>query len=563
MTSILKFIRLLTIPTSVREVQGDTEPKTGASTSVCENLSTVSTKQFSTEVGLCKKFIKHFRCFFYGLLMPLSFAPFHLPGFAIIGLALLFHELHQPTCQSSKSKAAWQGFLFGLGFFGVGTSWIYVSIQEYGHLNILLAGCITLLFIIYLSLFTAMMSTGYVALKTSPSTPSAIVAFAAIWTLSEYLRASIFTGFPWLLVGFGQFDTPLKFLLPFVGVYGVSFITASCAGLLVIFFQQSKTKRLTSLSCLVALLLAPQWMHQPIVPSSSSKPLHVAIIQSNLSMRDKWDETLFWNLLNHYRENIYKLLGNDIIVLPESAFPISMAYIQDILHQLSDDAKKAKSSILLGIPKPDEADPSSFYNALVVLGQGDGIYLKQHLVPFGEYVPTPFHRITQVLGVPEINNLQAGSGSQPLIHTQDTSVASLICYELAYGELLRTQLPQAQWIVSISDDGWFGHSLAMYQQQQIAQVRSIQTHRYQIMANNDGLSSVIDPFGNIVAELKPFTQGNLQANLVPLRDTTYWVTWGDNPILVLLSMITIFIYCRRRKEALSLPASQIVVKPHG
>lgn len=508
------------------------------------------------------KFIKKGRCFFYGLLMPLAFAPFHLPGFAIIALALFFHELQQQATESSKNKSIWQGFLFGLGFFGMGTSWVYVSIQEYGHLNILLSASITLLFIVYLSTFTALMSTSYAALKLPVATLPAIIVFAALWTFAEYLRATVFTGFPWLLVGFGQFDTPLKFLLPIIGVYGVSFITAFCAGLLVVFFQQSKTKRLTSLSCLVILLIAPQWIQQPIAPSNS-KPLRVAIIQSNLSMRDKWDETLFWDLLNHYRDNIYKLLGSDIIVLPESAFPISMTYIQDILHQFSEDAKKAKTTILLGIPKPEETDSSRFYNALIALGQGDGIYLKQHLVPFGEYIPTPFRQITRILGVPEVTDLHAGNPSQPLIRVKKTSVASLICYELAYGDLLRAQLPAAQWIVSISDDGWFGHSLAMYQQQQIAQVRSIQTHRYQVMANNDGLSSVIDPFGNIVDGLKPFIQGNLQANLVPLQDITYWVSWGDTPILILLLVISVFSYCCRSKEALSLPASQRVMKHHG
>lgn len=518
--------------------------------------------KISSTMSNLLKLIKKGRCLYYGLLMPLAFAPFHLPGCAIIALALFFHTLQQASYSSSKNTALWQGFLFGLGFFGMGTSWIYVSIQEYGHLHFLLAGCITLLFILYLSTFIALMSASYTALKLSTTTLPAIIIFAAFWTFSEYLRATLFTGFPWLLVGFGQFDTPLKFLLPIVGVYGVSFITACCAGLLVMFFQQSKTKRLTSLSCMVTLLIAPQWIQQPTKPAFA-KPLHVAIIQSNLSMRDKWDETLFWDLFNHYRNNIYKLLGTDIIVLPESAFPISMTYIQDILYQFSEDAKKAKSSLLLGIPKPEEADPTRFYNALIALGQGEGNYLKQHLVPFGEYIPTPFRSITRILGVPEVTDLHAGNALQPLIRVKNTSVASLICYELAYGELLRAQLPQAQWIVSISDDGWFGHSLAMYQQQQIAQVRSIQTHRYQVMANNDGLSSVIDPFGNITAELQPFTQGNLRADLLPLQDVTYWVIWGDTPILLILLIISIFSYCCRRKEALSLPADQKVMNNHG
>ena len=154
--------------------------------------------------------------------------------------------------------------------------------------------------------------------------------------------------------------------------------------------------------------------------------------------------------------------------------------------------------------------------------------------------------------------MEPGSVKQPLITVQQVPIATLICYELAYGDLLRKQIPTAQFIVSISDDGWFGHSLAMYQQQQIAQIQSLQTGRYQVMANNDGLSSVIDDQGYITDALTPFSAGVLKATLIPRTTLTTWVTFGDYPIVVcigLISLVSCFL-SRRHKTVVDNPLSE-------
>lgn len=471
-----------------------------------------------------------------GLLLPLGFAPFHLPGLSLLGLTVFYLKLNQ----ASKEAPFLKGFFFGLGFFGLGVSWVYVSIHDYGHLHGLLAALITLLFVAYLALFPAFTAYFFSRLVTNPHTLMASLAFSALWTLSEFLRSSLFSGFPWLLLGFGQFDTPLKYLLPFIGVFGLSFIACFSALLLAQSFTHQGLKRRSYILACVCLILSPLACKNIPWNTERAKPLSVGLIQANLSMRDKWDETLFWRLIDTYWLDIKKLLGHDLIVMPESAIPLPASYISDLLNDLQEEAKTQGSAILLGIPITTSSNDESFFNGLMGLGQAKGQYHKQHLVPFGEYIPKLFSEPSRWLGIPEVN-LQAGKANQAPIKIKSHPIASLICYELAYGELLRKQLPRAEWIVSISDNGWFGHSFAMYQQQQMAQVRSLQTARYQIVSNNDGLSSLINAKGEIIASLPAYAPGLLQGQLYPSSGQTPWVMIGDWPSAI-LSLFILMVY---------------------
>lgn len=494
------------------------------------------------------------RFFFFGLLLPLGFAPFHLPGFALLALAFFYHQL----CHSNAKRAFFHGFSFGCGLFGFGVSWIFVSIHNYGHLNFFTALLITLLFIAYLSLFPALMALLFCRLKLKPFSLLSALAFSALWILSEYLRANLLTGFPWLLVGFGQFDTPSRYLLPLIGVYGVGLVTCFAASLLVITLQKQGVKRIAFLCAFTTLLLVPTAMKSTQWGEEESQALSVGVIQANMSMRDKWDESLLWALLQRYKHDAQQLLGTQLIIMPESAIPLPPSYITDFIEDLHNSAKKSGSTILLGSLQTSAID-NQYFNAMFALGNGQGIYLKQHLVPFGEYTPQTFSKIMSWLAIPD-SDLLPGKSSQPLITVQNRAIASLICYEVAYGDdLLRTQLPQAQWIVSISDDGWFGHSLALYQHQQMAQVLSLETDRYQILANNDGLSSVINNQGEIIAALPAFSAGLLKSYVRPVHGNTPWAYAGDTPILLIslfLYLFCFFINRMLKKETLETIAAK-------
>jgi apolipoprotein N-acyltransferase len=483
-----------------------------------------------------------------GMLMPLGFAPFHFPGAALLSLSLLYRHIQH----SSVRKAFFQGLAFGLGMFGLGVSWISISIHSYGHLAYIWSYLITGIFVLYLALFPALAawSFRFLCYPHLASIQKALL-FAAVWCATEYLRAHCFTGFPWLLVGFGQIDTPLQYLLPIVGLYSLSFIAIFAACCLTYAVQRSHAR--LWLFGFVLLLITPQSLQSLQWTKPERTPLSVGVIQANLSMRDKWDDTLFWQIIEHYHTALDALIGKkQLIFLPESAIPVPAAYIQDFLTGIHLQAKKHNTAILLGIPeeiKHNKSEPNddAFYNSLASLGLASGVYHKQHLVPFGEYVPHRFAYLLKKLDL-IMSNMQAGHVQQSLVQAHHRPFATLICYELAYPQLLRAQLPTAEWIVSLSDDGWFGHSFAVYQHLQMAQALSLLTHRYQIVANNDGLSSIITPQGQIKDSLPAFTSGILEGHIYPIHGATPWVRWGDMPIFCLCGIIVVWRTYKKLKK---------------
>ena len=499
--------------------------------------------------------------FLAGMSLVLGFAPFHLPGISLISIACLFTFLQ---AADSPRAGFFIGFSFGLGFFSLGISWLFVSIHHYGHFNYAISAGLTGLFIIYLALYQGLIGSVYLLLNTPYSRLFSALLFSAVWCGSEALRATVFGGFPWLMLGFGQIDSPLGQLLPLIGVLGVSALTAFLGALLALAFITRTHEKRIYLIAFTALFIAPmclthkQWSH------ADSKSLSVGIIQANLSMRDKWDPALFWQILDYYQQAVQSLLGQALIVMPESAIPLPGQYVSDYLTRLHEQAFIKQSGILLGIPQTSADNESMAYNALIGLGTAKGHYHKQHLVAFGEFIPAPLKRLNQWLNLP-MPNVQPGLPHQRLMSLQNHPFATLICYELAYPQLLRKQLPRAEWIVSISDDGWFGHSFAIYQQLQMAQVLSKLTARYQVVSNNDGLSSVIDSSGLIIQSLPAFSSGTLRSFLHTSHGITPWVNYGDGPLFaILLTMLLFFVstsfiyklqlaenYCRKARETVS------------
>lgn len=335
-----------------------------------------------------------------------------------------------------------------------------------------------------------------------------------------------------MLIGVTQIDTPLQFLLPILGIYGVGFFSAFAGSCLAHAVQQTRLN-LFWLIAFVSLLLTPNLLKNYSWVAPQSHPLSVGIVQANLSMRDKWDDQLFWEILNHYQDKMNALTGKKkLIVLPESAIPVPAVYVKDWLNDLHHQAQKENTAVLLGIPEALKGNSDYFYNSLLALGSASGAYRKQHLVPFGEFIPSYFAPLVKGMHL-DMSNMLAGQAHQVLPIAHGHPFASLICYELAYPHLLRQQLPQAQWIVSLSDDGWFGHSFAIYQHLQMAQVLSLMTGRYQIVANNDGLSSIINTKGTLEETLPAFTAGVLEGEIYPVEGSTPWTIWGDWPIFIL------------------------------
>lgn len=490
-----------------------------------------------------------FRAIFAGILLSLSFAPFHMPGLAILSLAIIYGELQNKTLK----HAAIIGFTFGAAFMGIGVSWVFVSINLYGNLNVFLSALVTCIFIMYLAAFYTFQALIFTFLQKNTNKILKSLLFAATWCLFEYLRANIATGFPWLLVGFGQIDSPLSGLLPFVGLHGVSLITCLAACILYYATQirtvHNKKRALSSIPYLIiflVLILAPS-----LLPDTRSqvtkKSIDVGVIQANLSMRDKWDDDVFAQITNRYFNGINDLKSKaPLIILPESAVPVPASYVSEFIGDLNLVSQKHNNSILMGIPHSANQDETLYYNTLTFFGNAKGTYFKQHLVPFGEYIPKPFRAITQALEIPDASMIK-GVNNQKLLDFNGHPFASLICFEVAYPEILRKQLPKAQWIISVSDAGWFGKSLAIYQQLQMSQTLSAMSGRYQIVANNNGLSSIIDSKGKIINSLPAFSSGNLYGSIHPTIGATLWSVTGDMPYLYLCIVIIIIAFVTDRR----------------
>lgn len=420
------------------------------------------------------------------------------------------------------------GFGFGAGFVGV--SWVYNSIYEYGHLSKPLSVFFTLIFLFYIGSFY--FGFAYTTKRLSKHLPKILWPFilSACWCGFEWIRAHLFGGFPWLLVGFSVLNTSLENCLPILGIYGPSFVACLSLGFLVLAIEKHKYAPLYALLG-VSGLLVPKFM---VMHTHETKPLpafQAAIVQANVNMQEKWNEDLFWRQYGYYFGEIQQLLKKQrVVILPEAAISVPSAYIPRELKQLNRLAKYKDSAILIGIPESTSHDPNQYFNAIMSLGQAQGQYHKQQLVLFGEIIPKFWHPLFNFLGIPVISTVPGTAHQQP-VTVFGQPIASLICYELAYPEILRRQLPQGQWIVSVSDDGWFGHSSALYQHQEMAQVLSFMSHRSQVFVNNNGLSSIIDANGHIVKQIPAWEAGHISSSIESHTITMPWMIWGDKPIL--------------------------------
>lgn len=477
---------------------------------------------------------------FAGALFPFAFSPVSLPGLAIISIAGLF-VLLQTT--KNKWQSFYHGWSYGSGLFGVGTSWIYISIHTYGHAEPWVAFLLTVLFCTFMGLYIACFTLVYYGLFHSKLLWIKVIAFSALWVIFEFIRANLFTGFPWLLLGFSQMETPMRYLAPIVGVYGLSFLVALSGCLLgfaIIRMKGSVIKPiLCPLSLMLSLYLLPYCLHRISWSKPSSEKTSVSIIQGNINENEKWLPGAYKKTLDRYIELSRQVPKNtQIIVWPEGAIPFPYPQARLFLEQLPTLVNQRQATILAGIPYEHPKKNNQYYNAIVRLENNQtSQYYKHHLVPFGEYLPaTVFREIAEYLHV-AVYETARGEVNQPLLSIKNIPTLPFICYEIAYADILLKALPKVQLLLTISDDAWFGHSMARAQHLQMAQMRSLQSGRYQIVATNNGISAIINPKGDIIATVPSFETHILNSSIKAMTGMTPWAYVGDNLIIVALGLL--------------------------
>lgn len=475
-----------------------------------------------------------------GGLLPLSFAPYDVYPLAIVSLALLFFTW---TSASSK-QAAYLGFVFGLGFFGVGVSWVYVAIHDFGQASILIAGLLTALFVSFLSLYLAAVGWGIKKLSPGDLTRRDYVLLLPVtWLVFEWFKGWFLTGFPWLEVGAGQLDGPLAGYTPLMSTLGVSLLTAISAGLLVVTVRY---KQWWPVLMLLAIWFGGQALKTQQWTQPVDKPIKVSLIQGNVPQAIKWNREQLFKTLALYQARTEENWESDLIIWPENAVTVFYHQAKEFfLDPLDKLAVENNTEILLGMPVLNQ-DNDEYYNSMVLLGKNEAFYSKRHLVPFGEYIPFEWLRgLIAFFDLP-MSSFSSGTGPSETIKIAGQPVGISICYEDVFSTEILESLPSATLLVNVSNNAWYGDSFAPQQHLQISQNRALEMGRPILRATTNGISALIGFKGELVEQAPQFEEAVLTVNVQPRIGSTPYVSYGQWPLWLLsLLMLLVWAYYQR------------------
>lgn len=475
----------------------------------------------------------------------LGFAPFgyfFAPLAALVVLLALWSRCEQPR------QAAWLGLSFGLGQFLIGVSWVYVSLHTFGMMPAPLAAIATALFCLVLALFPAMLGWLCVRLGMHRSR-IVLLAFPGAWVVLEWLRGWLFTGFPWLILGYTHIDTPLAGYAPIVGVYGLSLAVAVTAVLVWIALWGPFRQRIAALVLIAVVFLVGLKLKEQAWTTPTGSRLDVALLQGNIPQELKFVPGRFESTLATYASLVQQTNAR-LIVLPETAIPRFPEEVPPaFFEQLRRQVEAVNGDVLFGLPTGDLR--SAYFNTMQSIGASPTQrYSKSHLVPFGEFIPWGFGWIERILRIP-LSNFAPGDPAQRPLALAGEQVAVNICYEDVFGAEIIRQLPQATLLVNASNVAWFGDSLAPHQHLEMARMRSIETGRYMLRATNSGMTAIIDERGRVQEVLPQFTEGVLFGPVRGFSGATPYVRYGDWVVAVaatLLALAAIDALLRRRRR---------------
>ncbi len=452
------------------------------------------------------KYPGHLLALWAGTLVPQAMAPYNHWYLAFLAPALLLLTI----IEVSPNVALLRGFLFGLGEFGFGVNWVYHSIHTYGNAGVFLSGLITVLFIFLLS--TIPLSKAFLFRKITNPTKSwnYLLVFPLLWVLLDWVRSWLFTGFPWLYLGYSQVNTLLGSYAPLISVYGVTGLVVLCSIMLyTILLNKNNSKKLVALVIIILvftggyILKSFPW-GKPLGPKYK-----ISLLQGNIPQEDKWQAKNQQKIIEKYIKLTNDAIDSDIVVWPEASMVLPLPYSQKIIDKLDEAGKKTNRAIVIGVLERTP-DKKHYYNSLIVVGDGSKIYRKSHLVPFGEYIPFEgiVGSIFDLLGLP-MTTVTPYEEEQPLLNIKKLKVLPEICYEITYPNDVINAGRDANVILTVSNDTWFGHTIGPAQHLQIAQMRAREAYLPVIRATNNGITALINERGQIYQQIPQFEEGIL------------------------------------------------------
>jgi apolipoprotein N-acyltransferase len=473
--------------------------------------------------------------------------------------------LRQGASSPTQGVSPFQGFLlgglFGLSSFSLGLSWLHTSMHDIGGMPYVLAALAVLLFAAYLALYPALALalTCWVMRGKPCSVLSGALALACSWLITEVARGAVFTGFPWLAVGYGQVDGPLAGVAALIGVHGLGALTVFLAALAAVGLApgQSPKQRVVPLLLGIALILLA-W---PIGPRHWVTPhgpaLSVRLLQGNVPQDLKFDPHRAQQAMHDYLIG-FEQSRAQLTVLPETAWtvPWSMTppeWSERLLQQVGRG-----HAVAIGLPRwrketPD-APPQPANSVLLLAPHATDalrapVYDKHHLVPFGEFIPPGFGWFVRMMQIP-LGDFARGKVVQAPFELASQRIAFNICYEDLFGEEIRQAVlrADASILANVSNLGWFGRSHALDQHLAIARLRSLETGRPMLRATNTGMTALVDAQGEVIARLEPHVQQALDVTVQGTRGLTPYVRWGHGPALALATIALAWMAWRRRRS---------------
>lgn len=478
-----------------------------------------------------------------------SFAPFGWWPVEIFALAFLFYQVGMDTNVRRSSLLGWA---FGFGWSVAGMHWLYITMNRFGNIPGPLAVAAVCLLGVYMGLFAGFatgVSTWLRRRFTMPVTSFLFLVLPFAWGVSEWMRGWVMTGFPWVVSGYAQTNSPLVGYAPVIGVYGTGVIVALCGSCIAMLTQKKRKLGAGVLAASMALgfgLSTIEWTH------AEGKPISVRLVQGNIAQKDKFDPEHTLRALELYQK-LLTAAPADLIALPETAITLLPVHLPpDYLASYQHYAKNSGSHVLFGIPLSD--GPGIYTNSVAGFAPSGETYRfdKHHLVPFGEFVPLGFRWFTTMMRIP-LGETKRGATVQAPFPVKDQLVLPNVCYEDVFGEEIALQLRSmpkaATMLLNVSNLAWFGESVAIPQHLQISQMRAIETGRPMLRATNSGATVVIDGRGKVAAALPLYAEGTLAAQVQGMGGMTPFILFGNYTMLVLGALALLLAAISGRKYA--------------
>ncbi len=466
-----------------------------------------------------------------GIALTLSFAPFNYFYLAFFSLAFLFCAWQHCTAW----QAALYGYCYGLGLFGVGVSWVFVSIYFYGSGELFSSLLLTSLFSAFWALFPAL--AGYLSVRLARFCNSQLllIILPVVWILLEYGRGFwLLNGFPWLQIAYSQLDSPYAGYIPLLGVYGTGFLLAFSAALFAHLIVQKKHFPLIAGSLVLILGTGCLLNHQHWTVKIDA-PISVTLIQGNISQEQKWQQNSLIGTLMAYQQLTNQHWDSQLIVWPETAIPAYLSQVDvPFLQPLEQQALSHGTDIIVSLLEKDQ-QTEAVYNSALVLGKKRASYRKNHLLPFGEYMPLqPLSGwVLNAIGL-RLDDFSTGGTTQPLLEAAGYPIVTSICYEDAFGSESIRHVEKAAYLVNLTNDAWFGRSIEPHQHLQMARMRALESGRYLLRATNTGATAIIAPNGKLIAQAPLFITTALSGVIFPMTGLTPYAAIGDHAIIIVL-----------------------------